>query len=151
MSTDFSPIPQRKQRKRRERSSAPANASTSAGVQAEQFCLPALDVAGVQLVFYEHLSGEALPERVLALVLTWVSIRERAERLAASVRAATGAPPDEAAWQDIAQRQRDVFYALIERCPDRSAFVARARAGFLSRHPSPAVERLVHLAVRARR
>jgi hypothetical protein len=145
MSTDFSPAPERTRRARRKRVPV-ATPTPSAPAHIEQFCMPALRVPGAQLVFFEHLSGEHLPERLLALVLTWVSIRDRAARLAASVRAATGAAPDESVWQALAQRQRDSLFALIAREPDRTALLAHAHAQFFAQHPVPVVERLVHFA-----
>lgn len=145
MSTDFLPAPERTRRARRKRASV-APPTPRAPARTEQFCMPALRVPGAQLVFFEHLSGEHLPERLLALVLTWVSIRDRAPRLAASVRAATGAAPDESVWQALAQRQRDNLFALIAREPDRTALLAHAHDQFFVHHPVPVVERLMHFA-----
>lgn len=137
-------------RRRRARRTAPATHAEPLATRIEELHLPALDVPGARLALFERLTGERLPERLLALALTWVCLRDTAPRLAASLRAANGAAPDEAAWRVVAQRQHEALLATLERTADWRAFQALVDREVFAKCPMPMAERLIRFAVATR-
>lgn len=144
-----------KPRARRRKSAAALDPFAPGGVAdpnklPEAFHMPVLEVPGAKLAFFERLRGEHLAQRLLALVLTWVIVRDNAKHLAAAYRGSTGREPTEEAWYAMAQRQRDALYALLERTPDWTWLHRRAADGYFAQCPEPLVEFQIIAAASAR-
>jgi hypothetical protein len=142
-------------RRRRTAAAAPAREADDAVALAVEmpsaFHMPVLEVPGAKLAFFERMQGEDLAQRLLALVLTWVIVRDNAKHLAAAFRGASGQAPNEQAWYAIAQRQRDALYALLDRSSDWTWLQSRASEGFFAQCPSPIVEFRIIAATTERR
>jgi hypothetical protein len=137
-------------RRRRARRATPAADAEMPSTRIEELHLPALDVPGARLTLFERLTGERLPERLLALALTWICLRDTAPRLAASLCAASGAVPDEATWHAVAQRQHETLLATLERTADWRTFQALVDREVFAKCPMPRAERLIRFAVATR-